>query len=73
MGLVAQRRKAATARLVDGGVRELRTRPPETLLLGASVSNEVKCRSVRQRAHVDADLGQQPAVLRPRTCADGGH
>jgi hypothetical protein len=29
--------------LADGGVRELSKRPPETLLLGASASQEVKC------------------------------
>ena len=37
------------ARLAEGGVRELSRRPPEILLLGASVSQEVKCFSVGQR------------------------
>jgi hypothetical protein len=42
-------RKITAARLADGSVRELSRRPPETLLVGASVSHEVKCFSVVQR------------------------
>src|SRR5580704_16451090 len=34
------------ARLAEGGVREVSRRPPETLWLGARVSQEVKCFSV---------------------------
>ena len=37
------------ARLADGGVRELSRRPPEILLRGARVSQEVKCLSVGHR------------------------
>ena len=39
----------AAARLAEGWVRELRTRPPETLFLGAKVSQDVKWPSVAQR------------------------
>src|SRR5438309_1317667 len=46
---MAQRRRTAAARLAEGGVLELRSRPPETLLCGARVSQEVKCCSLRQR------------------------
>ena len=42
-------RKIAAARLADGSVRALRSRPPDILLWGASVSHEVKCFSVGQR------------------------
>ena len=42
-------RRIAAARLADGCVRELRSRPPELLFLGASVSHEVKCFSVVHR------------------------
>ena len=47
--LIAQRRRTAAARLAEGGVLELSSRPPEILLLGAKVSQEVKCWAVRQR------------------------
>ena len=46
---IAQRRKIAATRLAEGGVWELSRRPPETLLLGANVSQEVKCFAVGQR------------------------
>ena len=39
----------AAARLADGWVRELRSRPPEILFFGASVSQDVKCFSVGHR------------------------
>lgn len=39
----------AAARLADGCVRLLRSRPPEILFCGASVSHDVKCLSVGQR------------------------
>ena len=42
-------RRIAAARLADGWVRELSSRPPEILFWGASVSHEVKCFSVGQR------------------------
>jgi hypothetical protein len=42
-------RRTTAARLAEGLVRELSSRPPETLLSGAKVSHEVKWRSVRQR------------------------
>src|ERR1700693_2196963 len=46
--LIAQRRSMTAARLAEGGVLELRRRPPEILLLGANASQEVKCFSVGQ-------------------------
>src|ERR1700682_5957571 len=46
--MAASRRMAAT-RLADGWVRLLRRRPPDTLLWGARVSQDVKCFSVGQR------------------------
>ena len=46
---MAARRRMAAARLADGCVRLLRSRPPEILLFGASVSQDVKCLSVGQR------------------------
>jgi hypothetical protein len=47
--LMAKRRRMAAARLAEGWVLELSRRPPEILLLGASVSQEVKCLAVFQR------------------------
>ena len=41
--------QTAAARLAEGWVLELSKRLPEILLLGASVSQPVKCFSVRQR------------------------
>ena len=52
-------RRIAAARFADGCVRELRSRPPEILFLGARVSHDVKCLSVAHRRHVGADLGDQ--------------
>ena len=37
------RRRMAAARLAEGRVRLLRSRPPDTLFWGASVSQDVKC------------------------------
>src|SRR6266536_236095 len=48
--LRAERRKIPAARLAEGGVLALRSRPPEILLWGARVSQDVKCFSVGQRA-----------------------
>ena len=42
-------RRIAAARFADGWVRELISRPPVILFLGARVSHEVKCFSVGQR------------------------
>ena len=42
-------RRIAAARFADGWVRELSSRPPVMLFLGARVSHEVKCFSVGQR------------------------
>ncbi|HUY27720.1 MAG TPA: hypothetical protein VMV27_09905 [Candidatus Binataceae bacterium] len=47
--LIAQRRRIAAARLAESGVLELSRRPPEILLLGASVCQEVKWSSLGQR------------------------
>src|SRR6059058_6048202 len=46
---MAAMRKIAAARLAEGCVFELRSRPPEILLWGARVSQDVKCFSVGQR------------------------
>ena len=42
-------RKAAAARFAEGCVCELRSRPPDTLFFGASVSHEVKCCALGHR------------------------
>ena len=47
--VIAAMRRIAAARLADGWVRELISRPPVILLRGASVSQDVKCWSVGQR------------------------
>ena len=39
----------AAARLADGRVRLLKSRPPEIVFCGASVNHDVKCLSVGQR------------------------
>ena len=46
---MAVTRRIAAARLADGWVRELRSRPPDILFFGASVSHEVKCSSEGHR------------------------
>ena len=52
-------RRIAAARLAEGWVRELRSRPPEILFFGASVSHEMKCFSEGHRPHIGADLREQ--------------
>jgi hypothetical protein len=47
--LIAQPCRMAAARLAEGRVLELSRRPPEIWLLGARVSQEVKCFSEGQR------------------------
>ena len=46
---MAATRSTVAALLADGLVRELSNRPPEILLSGAKVSQEVKWRSVGHR------------------------